>query len=533
MSKDIIQYVNIVKNQQNIKIDYRILEKNNIIKTEQSIFLLDNNNISSDTLFKLSSLEANVKQTYITAICEDKGQKIIPKIEKIDTSELSATYNRYYNIISNRSTIENTKLFYNKGDIDYLISPFSILDDIIANSKDSNSLNILILNDTLYAVILDEEKQFISSAIKSLTPYDEIKNSKFYNDEIVEQKLFDEIYLLELTDNISNITKDFYENEKNSSFIETVNIFYIVSQLNDEQIKSLEESLMMNINYKQISIDEHMYNIVQKQNAKQYSFIEPRKKKTGFSLFFWIIIAVLSTLITAGVLYFLTQKEPKEEKKIVKKVTKVKEPIKDKVVKIEPIKLTDHNRTNTQIITLIKNLFDLIDDNSTLKEVQLQKRESTIIYDFKDEFSFEKNLQPKLLKYYKYSEIILKTKNKNLYTAIISNTALIEKISYKTKKYIQNKQIKALTEQSSKELLKSIFNKTTTIKQISKVTNKYTKYTYKIKTIIQEPTEFFEAIKTINKQPYSYVLKFPIEFAKINEGIEVNFQLTLNQNLDK
>ena len=51
-----IQYVNIIKTGKNIKIENQILQKDAIIKQENSIFLLQENNISNDAILKLQTL---------------------------------------------------------------------------------------------------------------------------------------------------------------------------------------------------------------------------------------------------------------------------------------------------------------------------------------------------------------------------------------------------------------------------------------------------------------------------------------------
>jgi hypothetical protein len=526
MNKNSVQYVNIVKNQQNIKIDYQIVDNNIVIKTEQSIFLLDDKQFSNDTSFKLQTLEDTLPRTYLSGICESSEQKIVSKDIEPSLNEIAVTYDTNHNILLNNDAIQNSKLFHNQGKVDYLFSPFSILQSTIQEELIANSLNILILNDTIYAIVLDKDKRYIYSNTGSLTPYDEIKNSEFYNDEIVEQKLFDEVYLLELTDNISNIIKEFYEKEENSNFIESVNIFFVIKQLNDTQLESLQETLMMDINYNQISLDDALYDIAKRQSVSKYSFITPRKKKTGLPLPAWIAIAVVSTLIAIGALYALMDDEeeiPAQKQAIEKEKPK-------KIIKSEPVKLNDHNHSNTQTIAFIKNIFDLIDDQSTLKEIQLQKYESTIVYNFKDEFSYEKTLQPELLKLYKKSENILTSKSKNQYNAIISNTGLINKIKHKKIKY-NPKETKYLDKTSATNLIKSFFNDKTTIKHKNETKTKYSKSTYLVKTIIKEPVEFYNIFEIVNKQPHSIELNYPIEFVKSEKGIELTLNLAINQNI--
>lgn len=520
------QYINVIKTQQNIKINYQILQNNQILKSEQSIFLLEDNSLSLDTNYKLQILQNSTPKTYISAICEDEQQTIVSNTEATSTEKTSIYFDHNHQITLPNSNIENIKQFYNNSDIDYLISPFTILYNILHDDLQASSLNLLILNNNIYSIILDENKRFCISCIKQLTPFEDIKKSNFYTDEIVEQKLYDEIYSLELNENISSITQSFYENNKDASFIQNINIYYNIKQLNETQLNTLTENLMIKVTYNLINLDEILYTIVKKQSIKKQSFIEPRAKKSSLSLGWWIVIVLLTTLVAGGIFYMLQTPEKKSiTKTIQKKIKKVKSE------KIEEISLPNHTNINTNLVDNLLDIFETISDDSVLKEIQLQKNESTLIYNFTIPNSYETILKPELLKIYEKSENILTSKNNSVYTAIISNTIPKNKMVKKaTKKYKTNKQNIFLDKQNAIKILKSFFNTKTTIKNLSTSSTKYTTYRYKLTTIVATPKDFFNIIDKINKTNYSITLAYPIEFAKIKSGLEVNFKLRLNQN---
>jgi len=525
-----IQYINIVKTQQNIKIDYEVLKNNQVIKNEQSIFLLDDNSLSLDTNFKLQTLEQNTPNSYITAICEDENQTIVKNEDAINISNTNIYFDHSHKISLENTKIEESKKFFCDGNIDYLISPFSILQNKMSDNLEEESLNIFILNNNIYAIILDKNKRYSLSSIKQLTSFQDIKKSNFYNDDIVEQKLYEEVYALELNENISDITKEFYEVNQNSDFLKSINIYYNIKQLNNEQLDLLNENLMINVKYEIINIDEILYKISKKPSIKKLSFIKPREKKSTLSFAMWILIALISTALAIAVVYMI--QVPSEVKVEVKK--EVKKIVKKEVKKKEEILLPNHIEINEHHVNHILDIFNTISDDSTLKEIQLQKDESTLVYNYLKEDSYEKVLKAKLLKIYENSENVLTSKNNRVFTAIISNTNILDKLTkIPRKKYKLTNETKYLNKKESTKMFTSLFNKETSIKQISSMDNKYNTQQYKIVTLVSTPNELFEVLKKINETNYSVELSFPIEFAKVNDKLEISFKLKFHQNIPK
>ena len=50
-----------------------------------------------------------------------------------------------------------------------------------------------------------------------------------------------------------------------------------------------------------------------------------------------------------------------------------------------------------------------------------------------------------------------------------------------------------------------------------------------VKSLIKNTQEFFDFVESINKQKISITFQYPIIFSKVNEGIEVKYNLYLNQ----
>ncbi|MDD2698037.1 MAG: hypothetical protein PHF17_04450 [Arcobacteraceae bacterium] len=517
-----IQYINLIKLEQNIKIDNQVFTNGKLLTAEQSIFLLENNKLSGDALFKIKVLENDVPHTFITAVCEDLNQEIVDKNRIKNKGDSEILFDASHDIILDKSSIEITKSFYNNGHIDYLISPFTILHDEIMIDPKENSLNLFILNNTVYAIYLNEKKRLGYSTIATLTPYADIKKSNFYADEVVEQILYDEIYLLELGENITTILNSYYETSHSSNFCENVNIFYTIKHLEAKHLETLKTNLALDISYSPINIDDTVDAIARRGNVESYSFTKTRTKKSKYTILLWFIIALVTTAGALYSFYFLQSSEIKVNKDTnsSQKITKT----------IEEIELPNHIATNKYIIDLIVKIFDSIDDNSVLKEIQIAKNESTIIYDFKAINPFEEALKPKLLKFYEHSENILTSENKGTFTSIISNVNILTKFTPITKKYIPTTKERFLSKEDGKKGIEQLFNNNATVNFLTVTEDKFIQYTYEVSTVLQTPVAFFDIITLLEKQNYSIVLGYPIEFSQTNKGLEIHFRLMINQN---
>jgi polyhydroxyalkanoate synthesis regulator phasin len=521
------QYINLIRTEQNIKIDYRIEKNDNIIKKEQSIFALDNQNISTEAKIKLKTLDSSKIDTIISALCEDTNQQIVKKDYICDDTQTDIYYDISHNIVLNNAKILEYKNYYNDGNIDYLISPYCLLHDTISDKLDSKSLNILILNNKIYCIILDENKRLAKSEIYQLTPYDKIDSSSFFEDEIAKQKLYEEMYLLELQEHISKITDELYHQNSNQYFIENVNIYYNIRQLNDLQITILNDNLMIDLTYSQIDLDDLLYKIVSKPHSIKQNFITIRKKeKKGSVLIKIIFLALITTAISIGLFYYKQTTNDIINENNTTKILQIKPEIKI----IKEISLLDHKLLNTQKIDFIINLFDTLDSNSVLKEIQIQKDESTLVYSYKDVESYRLYLKPKLEKLYKNSQDVLTSTKNKLHTSIISNSNMIIKLDdKKTKLYKPSVKNSYLDNSQAKKYIQDIL-KIKNVKQQKVSYKKYDKYIFNISKNIKSPEDFYKDIKNINNQYYSIVLRYPIEFTKTKNYLNISYTLEFNQN---
>ena len=520
------QFINIIKSQQNIKINYQILNDNKIIKSEHSTFLFDNNEVSTDAKIKIASLNDKKKETFVSAVCENINQRIVTNDIPKNKEETSIYFDTKHNIVLENHEISNSLEFYGKDEVDYFISAYTILHSIMNDKLDEKSLNILIHNENLYAIILDENKRYVFSSIKKLPSYSDLCENEFFNDEISKQKLYEEMYLLQMQENISSIIEEFYNINNNSYFIENTNIYYTIKQLSDEQINILNKDLLLNIHYKQVVIDNHIFKMVLKPSIVKHSFTKVRKKETNKKVIVGLVLIFILSFSAAAGLYWYKQNEKnnlikiKQEKLLREKLAKAK---------IEEIAMPNHKLINTNYKNFIVSIFDTIGTDSTLKEIKLLKDESTLVYNFTKENSYELNLKPALLKIYKNSENILTSKNNNSYTAIIANNNVKESIDTKASiLYKPNKKYKKLLKKDIEKYLNKILTDSK-IKYYRSYSLKYNSFAYTVTQDVKTPESFFDNIDKLNNQYYSIILKFPIEFIKSNNTIKIKYTLVFNQ----
>lgn len=273
-------YINVIKLPNQLKLDYKLIKKNSIVKTEQASFLVYDETMTKDILFKLESLQKEDKNCYISTILNTDEQFICnnDELSKYNSNEYDfiSLYNKT-TIVTPKNTVFETKHYFEKSGIDYIFSPYQILTHYILDNPAKNNVVILIIANIVYIMITDSNASIIYNVIKKLTPFDDIKNSQFYDDEIKGQKLFDEIYFFELQDIIKEVLEEFYAKNPKSDFLEKINILHTLKQLDNDEIVTLKETFAMDVSYHPISLDNYIYELVNSKNNKK-SFISPRKK---------------------------------------------------------------------------------------------------------------------------------------------------------------------------------------------------------------------------------------------------------------
>ncbi len=535
-SKNKKQYVNILRENKQLKLDYTALQDTKILRQEQSSFLITDEEMPQDALYKLDTLQKTIPHTYLISLFEGANQKIIQSSNIDVIGYQSVKIDNNLSIVIPKNEISSANRYFTNSGIDYILSPFSILNEYIQDKATKNSLNVLIYNNVVYTIIINNLKQIVHSEVKELTPFEDMKDDSFSQDDIVGQKLYEEVHFLEIQQFLSTVTQNYYEKNENIDFLEKVEIIYTLKPLNDEQLNSLYETIMVEIDYNAINIEEYINTITQKVDSQNYNFTITRVKKESGNIFIWLLFALISMCIVVVAVYYKmnTDDEIIQDKKstIEQNVKKVIKKVVEKTIVKEAIKkMPNHTVINNHTLQNIYMLFDVVPYDAILKDLEINKNSSTYVSNFVVNGTSLEDMQSKLLNIYKESKILLKHKNKALLNTIIENNNILTKEkpvvlkTYKKHRYLS-------TSEATK-YLNTIIPKKSTLKYISKNKKDYLTYNFTIKSLVQNPKEFFDIVEKLNKKNISVTLEYPVLFSKINSGLEIKYNLKLFQQNKK
>lgn len=518
-------YINAVKYDTQLKLDYKKLNNEEIIDTDNSVFLVDNDLLPLDIAQKLNSSQEEIDNTYISTLLINDTTKLVPKAisAKLKDCEI-AKFNNEFDIAVLKTTLFETKNYFVKTGIDYVYSAFHLINLHIDKNISRSEFIVFLFNSKAFIVILDAAGIIVHNTILDLACFDTIKKTHFYDDDIDGQKLFDEIYYLELNEIIHNTLNAFYE-KKNNVFVEKVTILYVLKQLSQEQIEQLGEDLLLKVEYHPINIDEEIFELSRDKHLKK-SFIKPRKKKKKrnyTNLYIFLFIVLVGFLAYQAYLKVdfneLFKKETVSEKTI-------------DIQKIEDIlELPDHLALNDQIEQRIKSIFETIPNEVYLKELKIEKNILELKGNFLNEGIFVSALKPNLNKLYK--EVVYSTsssdKKVNIDGVILARNDIELNKTYKTydKQYLTDEfmALDRVTEQ-----LKILMPIDSIIKFNTTASNStITRFVYSVNILVKDPREFFDMIEVLNNELYSIHIAYPISMLKTEAGIEIEFVLVFNQ----
>jgi len=528
------QYVNILKQNKQLNLDYVILQDKKILKQEQSSFLVIDNNMPQDALFKLDTLQKNIPNTYLSSLFEGNRQKVIPTKDVDVIGYEAVRLDSKYSIVAPKNEITSAARYFANSGIDYIVSPFIILYEYIQDKSVKNSLNVLIYNNILYVMILNDLKQIVSSEVKELTPFEQVSDKSFSDDEIVDQKLYEEVHFLEIQQFLNDMVQQYYSEYDDVEFLEQVKILYTLKPLSDEQINSIYETIMVDVSYESIEIGNYLAQITQKDDVNKYSFIDPRIKKQNKNTMIWVILALVSILAVGAVVYntILNKPEIIEEKVQKKEIQKkAKEIVKKEIIVEKEVEFPNHIFLNNRVLQDIYMLFDIVPYDAILKDLEINKANSTYVCIFTPDSKSLEDMQVKLLNVYKDSKVLLKHQNKTMLNTIIENEQVLE--AGKPIHYSKYDKFAFLSIGKATEYLNKLLLNDSIIKFIEKESKEYLVYKFSVKSVVKTPKEFFDFIEKVNNQNISILLDYPIVFSKLNEGIEIKYNLLLNQNHKK
>lgn len=513
-------YINAIKYDSQLRLDYKKLSNDEIVEMDSSTFKVEKDVLPADIVEKIKASQEQVISTYISTLLINDTTKLVPKAlsGKLKDCEI-AKFNNEFDIVVLNNTLFETKNYFAKTGIDYIYSAFHIMNAHIEKNVSKNELLMFLFNEKAFILILNQAGIIEHNEIIDLPTFDSVKKTHFYDDDEEGEKLFNEIFYLELCDLIQKKIDEFYK-KKSGIFIERVNILYVQKQLSNENVELLSQELMLKVNYHPINIDEEIFELSRDKHI-QKSFVLPIKKakKRDFKYLYIALIAILA--IFAIYKYFLfmtddTYEEVKVEKKVVNGMAV----------------LPDHVYRNDIIEQRIKAIFSIIPDDMVLKEMKLNSNDLELKAVLEKENALSKEFRQSFDYIYKstQSKVLSPEKKENIDALITSKGELdLASIVYKKfeKEYITDELIplERVTEQ-----LKILMPENTIIKyQTTSEKEGISTFKYTANILVKKPKEFFNLIHTLSNEIYSINVTYPINMIKTAAGLEVEFNLEFNQ----
>ena len=123
------QYISVVKYNNQLKIDYKKVDDGQTVFGKESTFIVYDETLPKDIAAKLNTWQKAFVKSYMTALCLDKDEKLVSKIQskKHQKSKNIAYLNSNFDLITTPSKIQEVKDYYAVTGVDYIFSPFHIL----------------------------------------------------------------------------------------------------------------------------------------------------------------------------------------------------------------------------------------------------------------------------------------------------------------------------------------------------------------------------------------------------------------------
>ena len=514
-------YINIFKNDTQLKMEYRKFSNNLILETTNSNFICKDDILPVDIAQKLNSSQEEIDFTYISTLLLSDTTSLVPKelSSKLKDCEI-AKFNFEYDIAVLKTTLFETKNFFVKTGIDYIYSAFHILNLHVEKNICKNEFLALIINDKAYILILNSSGIIVDNKIVDLPTYQSVKSTHFYDDDLEAQKLFNEIYYFELNSIIQNGLSEFYGKHKNT-FIEKVTLLYTQKQLDSSEIEKLSVDLFLKVDYTPINIDEEIFELA-RDTKNQKSFVPPRKKRVKRDFKYLYFVIFLAVLI-AGLYKFYTLLD----------IDLLKERFSPKqeefVATNNSLTLPDHVNLNDKIEKQIKAIFNTIADGISINSFKLEKNSLEMELFSKDEENLAL-MRPLLISIFENSKVesVEKGKKQDFKAHVLAKDFKNFNINYKIfdKEYLKDE---LMSNERVMEQLKIFLPENAIIRYIGEHKKDYLQYSYIINILIKEPKEFFTLVENLNEEIYSVNINYPINMIKKENIIEVEFNLDFNQ----
>ncbi|RBQ32622.1 hypothetical protein CRU92_02605 [Arcobacter sp. FW59] len=514
-------FINAVKQNNQLKVEYKKYLNSKEQSSDNSTFLIDGDVLPDNIVQKINIWQKENDFSYISTILLSDTTKLIPKAlsSKVKDCEI-VNFDSLYDIAVLKTTLFETQNYFAKTGVDFIYSAFHIINSHIQKYKSKNELLFFIYNNRAYILIVDKNSVIVYNEVVDLLTFDAVRRSHFYEDDLEGQKLYDELYFLELSELLQKILKNFHQKHKDI-FVQKISILFALRNLTKEQLSNLSQELMLKVDDYTIDIDEELFKLSQ-DNLNQKSFIKPRKKKKRRD-FRYVFLVILFAILFYGAYKIYSMIDFKNIAIKLNLIEAKKELVLDK--------LPDHILNNSKKELRVEAIFKSIPNNLMINNFILNSNSVELKVLAKNDESL-KLLNLALNSIYSSvdSKKVDEKQLENFEAIVIAKNELeLKDVTYKvfTKDYLQDEDFDV---ESINEQLKMLLPENSIVKYIDRYdASKVDVFAFSVNAIIKEPKEFFELLTDINSELYSITLANPIVMKNTDLGIEVEFVLEFNQ----
>lgn len=309
------QFVAIVIEEKVCKIKQKIVKNGEIDLIEETFFdISSKDELSGEVVSFLNELQENCKHTYIALFLNTSGQGVIPgcdesKLEKynVDKNNIKTVcVNNKYLAYASNIDIKWLDKTFNKVGIDFIFSPFLVLDFYRKNYESSNDPKLYILNtESTFTMMIIKENDLLfgsffniakednllytdyegetQSVDEEFEKFDQIEIDEKLEDDIVDESgdesLAEETHVLDNNkDNIhffekdaryirylSAALKEFYSSELyEGDFIESVKVFDD-NDMSKDIVDYMQDQLLLDVSLEKINIKNAVIELASKE----------------------------------------------------------------------------------------------------------------------------------------------------------------------------------------------------------------------------------------------------------------------------
>ncbi|OCL83332.1 hypothetical protein [Arcobacter porcinus] len=506
-------FINLIKQQNQLKIEQKKFKKDSVDKISSSTYLINEDVMPVNIATKINQIQEN-GNSYLSTLLLSDTTKIVPKKSARVKDCTICDFDLRHDIVVLDTTLFETKNFFAPCGIDFIYSAFHIMKQHIVRHSSRSEMLLFIYNSRAYILIVDKHSNIIFNEVVPLLSFDTVKKTHFYEDDLEGQKLFDELYFMELNNLIQNVLLNFHK-QREDIFVQKISLLLPLKNLSKEQINVLSQELKLKIDDYAIDIDSEL-DILTKENLGISSFIKPRAKKVKNDPRY-IILVFLFAILFYGAYFILKDIDFVQ---LAEKLDLIKS---EKTLKVD---LPNHIENNENIIFKIKNIFDTIPLKVKIESFKLDKSSLELELISKDETNL-KLLTSSLNNLYKDLNIDKKDdKNEDFFVNISLKNEIKDENIHKNISKIDYIIDDIITLENIEEQLKTILKDGSELSFVKKdELSLINKFTFLVKSEIEDPNELFEMITKINSELYSINISYPISIKQDENGLLSEFYI--------